>query len=62
MVDTGTVGTYLLEYRYVDTNGNMSNVVSRTVIIQDTTPPDITLNGSGTIIVEVNIDPDYVDE
>jgi hypothetical protein len=46
----------------MDTNGNMSNVVSRTVIIQDTTPPDITLNGSGTIIVEVNIDPDYVDE
>ena len=46
----------------MDTNGNKSNVVSRTVVIEDTTAPEITLNGSGTIIVEVNIDPDYVDE
>jgi hypothetical protein len=61
-VDTGTVGSYLLEYRYVDTNGNKSNVVTRTVIIQDTTPPEITLNGEEIITIEVNIDPDYVDE
>ena len=61
-VNTGIVGSYLLEYRYIDQNGNMSNIVTRTVIIQDTTVPEITLNGEATIIVEVNIDPDYVDE
>jgi hypothetical protein len=46
----------------VDTNGNKSNTVTRTVIIQDTTPPEITLNGEEIITIEVNIDPDYVDE
>ena len=45
-VDTGTLGTYVLEYWYVDAGGNMSNMVTRTVHVTDQTAPVVTLNGT----------------
>ena len=51
-VNTGAIGAYGLEYWYVDAAGNTGNVVTRTVTVTDQTPPSITLNGSGTVVVE----------
>ena len=46
-------GTYTIEYDYTDVNGNVATTVTRTVIVEDTTVPVITLNGSGVITLEV---------
>jgi hypothetical protein len=43
MVDTGTVGSYILEYRYVDRSGNTGDTVTRTVNVVDTIKPVVTL-------------------
>lgn len=32
-VNTAVSGTYLLQYRYIDAAGNVSNIVSRTVTV-----------------------------
>ena len=42
MVDSGTIGTYILYYTYTDTSGNTSVTVSRTVIVADTIAPAVT--------------------
>ncbi|MBN2825349.1 MAG: DUF5011 domain-containing protein, partial [Campylobacterales bacterium] len=47
-VDIFKVGTYTLIYSVTDSTG-MSNSKIRTVIVQDKTPPVITLNGEGVI-------------
>ncbi len=47
-VNTGTLGTYTLGYRYIDSSGNTGSV-SRTVNVVDTTVPVVTLVGSGMI-------------
>ncbi|MDD5770067.1 MAG: DUF5011 domain-containing protein, partial [Candidatus Gracilibacteria bacterium] len=52
-VDTNTVGVYVLEYKYIDSSTNVSNIVTRTVNIVDTTSPILTLNGSGNLTQEV---------
>jgi large repetitive protein len=48
-----TVGVYTLEYTYVDVAGNTGNIVTRTVTVEDTTAPVVTLSGVNTISVEV---------
>jgi hypothetical protein len=50
-VDTGTLGTYILEYWYIDMWGNISNIVTRTVHVTDQTAPIVTLNWSGDITI-----------
>jgi len=52
-VDISTVWTYVVEYNYTDAAWNVSTTITRTVIIEDTTIPVITLNGSGSITLEV---------
>jgi len=54
-VDTSTCGTYTVTYSATDSSGN-STQVTRTVIVQDTTPPVITLNGSSTMVLECGVD------
>jgi hypothetical protein len=44
-------GTYTVTYRAVDHAGNAS-IVTRTVVVQDTTAPVITLNGPSTVTVQ----------
>ncbi|MFA6256572.1 MAG: immunoglobulin-like domain-containing protein, partial [Candidatus Absconditabacterales bacterium] len=41
-VNTGVLGTYILNYIYVDTSGNTGNILTRTVNVVDTTAPNIT--------------------
>ena len=52
-------GTYTITWHYNDGHGNESTQ-TQTVIVRDTTPPLITLNGSSTVTVECHgsyIDP-----
>jgi len=44
-VDSATPGEYTLTYNVSDSSGNPATPVSRTVTVEDTTPPQITLLG-----------------
>ena len=59
-VKTLVPGLYVLRYDYTDEAGNQSETVTRTVIVRDTTPPVITLNGSSEISIEAGTE--YQDE
>ena len=50
-VDAHTPGTYILTYTVRDAAGNPAVPVTRTVEVQDTTPPMITLTG-GEVVLE----------
>ncbi|MBT6462457.1 MAG: DUF5011 domain-containing protein, partial [Opitutae bacterium] len=52
-VIANTPGTYTLSYDVSDAAGNAATQVTRTVIVQDTTAPIITLNGEATITFTV---------
>ncbi len=53
-VDGNTAGTYFVTYNVSDAAGNAATEVVRTVnVIQDTTPPVITLIGSANISLEL---------
>ena len=52
-VDHTTVGTYTLRYNVSDSSGNAAAEVVRTVVVEDTTEPVITLVGDASISLEV---------
>ena len=58
-VDTSQVGSYTVTYSCADAATN-TVTVSRTVIVEDTTPPVITLTGNSSVTIEVG-DP-YSDD
>ena len=45
-------GTYVLSFNYTDAAGNAAQIVTRTVLVVDTTAPIISLNGDGNITHE----------
>src|SRR5690606_10543228 len=51
-VDTSTPGVYIVTYNVSDTNGVAAAQVTRTVTVQDTTVPTITLLGANPQIIE----------
>ncbi len=51
-VDTSTPGSYVVTYDVMDAAGNAATQVTRTVTVQDTTAPAITLNGANPQIIE----------
>ena len=53
-------GLYVLRYDYTDEAGNQSETVTRTVMVKDTTPPVISLNGSAEVTIEAGTE--YQDE
>ena len=53
-------GLYVLRYDYTDEAGNQSETVTRTVVVKDTTPPVISLNGSAEVTIEAGTE--YQDE
>ena len=66
-VDTTTAGTYTINYNATDSAGNQATQVTRTVIVNgstpppaDTTPPVITLNGDSTI--NLNVGDTYTEQ
>ena len=54
-VDINTLGTSTVYYTATDASNNEGSN-TRTVIVQDTTPPVITLTGNNTVFLEHNID------
>ena len=52
-VDTSQVGSYTVTYSCTDAATN-TVTVSRTVIVEDTTPPELTLTGSSSVTIEVD--------
>ena len=53
-------GLYVLRYDYTDEAGNQSETITRTVMVKDTTPPVISLNGSAEVTIEAGTE--YQDE
>jgi hypothetical protein len=51
-VDTNTPGSYTIDYNVTDLAGNSATTVTRTVVVQDTTPPVISLTGGSPITLE----------
>jgi len=49
-VDVNVVGTYTVTYNTTDAAGNAATPVTRTVIVQDTIAPTITLNGQAHVM------------
>jgi len=56
VVDTSTPGTYIVTYDAEDSLGNDAVQATRTVTVQDTAPPVITLNGSASVTLECHVD------
>ncbi len=50
-VDTASLGTYVVTYDAVDAHGNEAVQVTRTVTVEDTTPPEIALVGDAVVCV-----------
>lgn len=51
-VDTDVPGTYTVTYDVSDGSGNVADTVTRTVIVEDTEPPVITLRGEEAMTIE----------
>ena len=52
-MDTSSTGSTTLTYDYTDTSLNAALQVTRTVNVVDTTAAVISLNGSGSITLEI---------
>lgn len=55
-LDDHMPGTYVVTYDATDASGNVAAQVTRTVTVQDTTAPVITLNGASGLTLECAID------
>jgi hypothetical protein len=58
-LDLDNLGTYTISYSTTDSSGNISDTVTRTIIIVDTTSPEITLNS--VEFYYVTLDSDFVE-
>ncbi|MDB4735910.1 DUF5011 domain-containing protein, partial [Akkermansiaceae bacterium] len=58
-VHTQIPGSYLVSFTATDAAGNAAAEVTRTVIVEDTLPPVITLTGSASVTIEAG--SDYTD-
>ena len=47
------MGNYTITYNSADSAGNNATQVNRTIVVRDTIPPVITLNGNATVYVEL---------
>ena len=52
VVNLSVPDTYVIDYNVEDSEGNQATTVSRTVIVQDSTAPQITLAGSAEMFIE----------
>ena len=51
-VDTSVLGTYIITYEGIDDSNNHSEILTRTVIVRDSTIPIITLIGDQIVTIE----------
>ena len=59
-VDRNTIGVYTLSYTATDDSNNTSAAISRTVSVEDTTAPSISINGDNPMNIVVG--NDYIEE
>jgi len=52
-VDFGTLGSYDVHYDVTDANFNVATTVTRTVIVEDTTKPELTITGDNPQLIEI---------
>ena len=58
--DLNSTGTYALTYNVSDSAGNSADSVTRTIIVEDTSPPQFSLNGDSNLDIDLNtvfVDP-----
>ena len=51
-INTSTIGTYYVYYNVSDADGNAATQKARTVFVEESNPPIITLNGLATVYVD----------
>ena len=51
-VDTSTLGSYTVTYSVTDNHGNSTASITRTVVVTDSNPPEITLLGDNPQVLE----------
>ncbi len=51
-VNTLKLGSYKLHYDVTDSNGNQAVTITRTILVVDTTPPNVTIMGAKEVILE----------
>ena len=61
VVNLSVPGSYLIEYDVTDSAGNDAETVTRTVLVQDTLAPVITLTGDASVTVQASLTGSYVD-
>jgi hypothetical protein len=54
-VNTNVPGSYVLNYTFTNNSGSIAAPASRTVVVRDTTPPVITLQGSNPMTNFLNV-------
>ncbi len=50
-VDTNILGTYTIEYQYVNGSGATGSILRTVHVVGDLTPPVVTLIGSGSMTI-----------
>lgn len=53
-VDTATPGTYNVTYTVSDSAGNSDTAIREVIVLKDTVPPVITLNGDNPVVLWIN--------
>lgn len=51
-LDTSVLGTYYVDYYAVDTSNNQSETLTRTIVVEDRTGPEISISGPNPLIIE----------
>merc|ERR1711981_431096 len=51
----GNAGTYLIRYDATDSSNNAADTQTRTVVVQDTTPPTVAIVGDDLVMMEASV-------
>ena len=51
-LDTSVLGTYYVDYYAVDTSNNQSETLTRTIVVEDRTGPEISISGPNPLIIQ----------
>ncbi len=52
-LNTSQAGNYILSYDVTDSSGNKAETAVRTIVVEDSGPPILTLNGSSTVTINL---------
>ena len=52
-LNTSQAGNYILAYDVMDSSGNVAETAVRTIVVEDSGPPVLTLNGPSTMTIDL---------